>query len=67
MEFEEKLLKIYKEYIEFFNNYNFNGVLKNENDIINIYYSLTDFLEKNNIIEKHGIKKHKIVKTGEII
>ena len=70
MQFQD-LLRVYKEYIDIFNNwettkdetidqYNMERLMK-------IYIYLTDILEKNGIIEKYGIKKYRIIESGEII
>ena len=67
----QNLLTLYKDYIKIFNNwettkdetidqYNMERLMK-------IYIYLTDILEKNGIIEKYGIKKYRIIESGEII
>ena len=70
MQFQD-LLRVYKEYIDIFNNwettkdetidqYNMERLMK-------IYIYLTDILEKNGIIEKYGIKKYRIIESGELL
>ena len=65
------LLKLYREYIEIFNNWQFTKDEKKDNYnwtyLVRILYNLTDILVDNNIIERYGIKHYKIVETGEII
>jgi hypothetical protein len=64
----EDLLELYKKYIDIFNNWtNDRETLKDYERLVNIYLWLTDILLDNNIIEKHGIKKYKVVESGEII
>jgi hypothetical protein len=62
------LLELYIKYIDIFNNWtNDRETLKDYERLVNIYLWLTDILLDNNIIEKHGIKKYKVVESGEII
>ena len=67
----QNLLTLYKDYIKIFNNwettkdetidqYNMERLMK-------IYIYLTDILEKNGIIEKYGIKKYRIIESGELL
>jgi hypothetical protein len=63
---KERLAAFYKEFIYIFDH------LENMEDIDYIYmiricHNLTDFMVKNNIIEKYGNKNYKIVESGEII
>lgn len=65
------LLKLYKEYIKIFNNWE---TTKNEDIdyanydlLIKIFHNLTDLLVWNNIIEKEGIKHYRVIESGEII
>ena len=62
------LLELYKKYIDIFNNWtNDRETLEDYNGLVRIYLELTDILEKNGIIEKYGIKKYRIIESGEII
>ena len=67
----DDLLKLYKEYIKIFNNWestkNKDVDYANYDLLIKIFHSLTDLLVWNNIIEKDGIKHYRVIKTGEII
>ena len=64
----EDLLKLYKDYIIIFNNWtNDKEDLKDYDYLVKIYLSLTELLLNNNIIEKHGFKKYKVIESGEII
>lgn len=63
---KERLVSLYKEFVYIFD------YLEGMEDMdyvymTRIYQNLTDFMVKNNIIEKHGIKNYKIVESGEII
>lgn len=65
------LLELYKTFIIIFNNWE---TTKNEEEDLSnyihlqkIFLNLTDLLLENNIIEKYGIKKYKVVESGEII
>lgn len=67
----EDLLELYKTFIIIFNNWK---TTKNEEEDLSnyihlrkIFLNLTDLLLENNIIEKYGIKKYKVVESGEII
>ena len=67
----EDLLELYKTFIIIFNNWE---TTKNEEEDLSnyihlqkIFLNLTDLLLENNIIEKYGIKKYKVVESGEII
>jgi hypothetical protein len=62
----DSLLKLYKDYIVVFNNWQ----TTNDSDLeklVRIFVYLTDILEKNEIIEKYGIKKYRVIESGEII
>ena len=67
----DDLLKIYKEYIGIFNNWESTKKAEvdaaNYNLLINIFHNFTDLLIWNNVIEKDGIKHYKVIKTGEKI
>lgn len=67
----KELLKIYKDFINVFNKWETEKIQEkdyyNYSKLIAIFHDLTDLLEKNNIIEKHGIKNYKVVESGEII
>ena len=63
---KERLVSLYKEFVYIFD------YLEGIEDMdylymTRIYQNLTDFMVKNNIIEKYGIKNYKIVESGEII
>ena len=65
------LLKLYKEYIKIFNNWE---TTKNEDIdyanydlLVKTFHSLTDLLVWNNIIEKEGLKHYRVIENGEII
>lgn len=70
-EYLQQLLQMLKEYIPIFNNWE--STKEEEKDKYNyiylsrIYINLIDILINNNIIERYGIKKYKIIETGEII
>lgn len=64
----DDLLKLYKEYIVIFNNWtNDRNTFKDYERLINIYLCITDLLIDNNIIEEYGIKKYRVIESGEII
>lgn len=64
----DDLLKLYKEYIVIFNNWtNDRETLQDYHKLVRIYLALTDLLLDNNIIEHYGIKKYRVVESGEII
>lgn len=64
----DDLLKLFKEYIVIFNNWTNNReTFKDYERLINIYLCITDLLIDNNIIEEFGIKKYRVIESGEII
>lgn len=67
----EDLLKVYKDYIKVFNNWETTRDTEkdyyNYGKLVNTFYNLTDLLIANNIIEKYGIKHYKVIESGEII
>jgi len=65
------LLELYKQFVPIFNNWepthNEEIDFYNYSRLVRIYNSLLDILEKGNIIEPYGIKKYKVIESGEIL
>ena len=67
----KELLRVYKDFIKVFNNWETEKIQEkdyyNFSKLVATFNNLTDLLEKNNIIEKYGIKNYKVIENGEII
>ena len=67
----EDLLKVYKDYVKVFNNWETTKIPKKDNynfdKLVNVFHNLTDLLISCNVIEKYGIKHYKVIESGEII
>lgn len=65
------LLKIYKDFVKVFNNWETEKEQEkdyyNFSKLVSTFNNLTDLLEKNNIIEKYGIKHYRVIESKEII
>lgn len=67
----DDLLKLYKDFIEIFNNWESNDTedknFSNYDLLARTYSNLTDLLVSNNIIERYGIKNYRVIESGEVI